>query len=177
MMEMLITVFSATFFVTIIRTTTPLLLATLGGLVADLSGALNVALEGMMLIGCLTAVIVSVYAPWYVAIVAGLGVGAEVAQLRREDAEQEGEETVPLEAAAPRARGVGAAVRLGRRAPPRRSAPGAEPANAPRRRGRDVGGSRPLQVEFMTRAGTLSLRWLGDPHGNRYRTGVFGRQN
>ena len=76
MMEMLITVFSATFFVTIIRTTTPLLLATLGGLVADLSGALNVALEGMMLIGCLTAVVVSVYAPWYVAIVAGLGVGA-----------------------------------------------------------------------------------------------------
>lgn len=75
MMDILITVFSATFFVTIIRTTTPLLLATLGGLIADLSGALNVALEGMMLIGCLTAVIVSVYAPWYVAVLAGLGVG------------------------------------------------------------------------------------------------------
>ena len=54
-----------------IRTTTPLLLATLGGLIADLSGALNVALEGMMLIGCLTAVIVSVYTPWYVAVLAG----------------------------------------------------------------------------------------------------------
>ena len=76
MMELLITVFSATFFVTIIRTTTPLLLATLGGLIADLGGALNVALEGMMLIGCLTAVIVSVYAPWYVAVAAGLGAGA-----------------------------------------------------------------------------------------------------
>lgn len=76
MMEILVTVFSATFFVTIIRTTTPLLLATLGGLIADLSGALNVALEGMMLIGCLTAVIVSVYAPWYVAVPAGAGVGA-----------------------------------------------------------------------------------------------------
>jgi ABC-type uncharacterized transport system permease subunit len=75
MMDIFLTVFSATFFVTIIRTTTPLLLATLGGLVADLSGALNVALEGMMLIGCLTAVIVSVYAPWYVAVLAGLGVG------------------------------------------------------------------------------------------------------
>ncbi len=71
MMELFLTVFSAAFFVTIIRTTTPLLLATLGGLIADLSGALNVALEGMMLIGCLTAVIVSVYAPWYVAVVAG----------------------------------------------------------------------------------------------------------
>jgi ABC-type uncharacterized transport system permease subunit len=76
MIELFLTVFSAAFFVTVIRTTTPLLLATLGGLVADLSGALNVALEGMMLIGCLTAVIVSVYAPWYVAVVAGLGSGA-----------------------------------------------------------------------------------------------------
>ncbi|MDP3315736.1 MAG: ABC transporter permease, partial [Devosia sp.] len=64
MMDLFITVFSAAFFVTIIRTTTPLLLATMGGLVADLSGALNVALEGMMLVGCLTAVLVSVYAPW-----------------------------------------------------------------------------------------------------------------
>lgn len=76
MMELAVTVFSAAFFVTVIRTTTPLLLATLGGLIADLSGALNVALEGMMLIGCLTAVIVSVYAPWYVAVVAGMGAGA-----------------------------------------------------------------------------------------------------
>jgi simple sugar transport system permease protein len=74
--ELFFTVFSTVFFVTIIRTTTPLLLATLGGLVADLSGALNVALEGQMLVGCLTAVVVSVYAPWYVAVVAGLGVGA-----------------------------------------------------------------------------------------------------
>ena len=75
MMEIILTVFSATFFVTIIRTTTPLLLATLGGLIADLSGALNVALEGQMLVGCLTAVIVSVYAPWYVAVLAGLVAG------------------------------------------------------------------------------------------------------
>jgi len=76
MMELFVTVFSAAFFVTIIRTTTPLLLATMGGLVADLSGALNVALEGQMLIAALTAVIVSVYAPWYVAVAAGLGAGA-----------------------------------------------------------------------------------------------------
>lgn len=76
MMELFVTVFSAAFFVTIIRTSTPLLLATMGGLVADLSGALNVALEGQMLIAALTAVIVSVYAPWYVAVAAGLGAGA-----------------------------------------------------------------------------------------------------
>lgn len=76
MMELFLTVFSAAFFVTIIRTTTPLLLSTMGGLIADLSGALNVALEGMMLTGCLTAVLVSVSAPWYVAVLAGMGAGA-----------------------------------------------------------------------------------------------------
>lgn len=75
MMELFWTVFSAAFVVTVIRTTTPLLLSTLGGLIADLSGALNVALEGQMLIGCLTAVIVSVYMPWYVAVLAGVLVG------------------------------------------------------------------------------------------------------
>ena len=60
MIDLLMTIMSATFFVTVIRTTTPLLFATLGGLISDLSGALNVALEGMMLIAALTAVIVSV---------------------------------------------------------------------------------------------------------------------
>src|SRR6185312_9484367 len=68
-------IISTVFFVTVIRTTTPLLLATLGGLIADLSGALNVALEGQMLIGCLTGVIVSVYAPWWVAVIAAMLVG------------------------------------------------------------------------------------------------------
>jgi len=72
MIELLMTMFSATFFVTVIRTTTPLLFATLGGLISDLSGALNVALEGMMLIAALTAVIVSVYAPWYIAVLAAV---------------------------------------------------------------------------------------------------------
>ena len=76
MIELLVTVFSTTFFVTVIRTSTPLLLATLGGLIADLSGALNVALEGMMLVGCLTAVLVSVFAPWYVAVLAAILAGA-----------------------------------------------------------------------------------------------------
>lgn len=75
MNELIVAIISFSFFQTVIRTTTPLLLATLGGLIADLSGALNVALEGQMLIGCLTAVIVSVYAPWYVAVVAALLAG------------------------------------------------------------------------------------------------------
>ena len=75
MMDLLRTVFSAAFLATVIRTTTPLLFATLGGVVADLSGALNVALEGNMLVGCLAAVLVSVHTPWYVAVVAAMGVG------------------------------------------------------------------------------------------------------
>lgn len=75
MTELFFTVFTAAFFVTVIRTTTPLLFATLGGLISDLSGALNVALEGMMLVGCLTAVVVSVYAPWYVAVLAAVVAG------------------------------------------------------------------------------------------------------
>jgi simple sugar transport system permease protein len=73
--ELIVAILSFAFFQTVIRTTTPLLLATLGGLIADLSGALNVALEGQMLIGCLTAVIVSVYTPWYVAVLAAIVAG------------------------------------------------------------------------------------------------------
>src|SRR3982751_2998154 len=75
MMDLFYAVFSTVFFVTVIRTSTPLVLATLGGLIADLSGALNVALDGIMLIGCLTGVLVSVVAPWYVAVLAAVLAG------------------------------------------------------------------------------------------------------
>ena len=81
MMELLAIVFSTTFFVTVIRASTPLLFATLGGLISDLSGALNVALEGMMLIAALTAVVSSVYLPWYLAVVAGVAAGAALGAL------------------------------------------------------------------------------------------------
>lgn len=70
------TLLSAAFVAAVIRTTTPILFASLGGLLSDLVGSLNVALEGMMLIGALTAVVVSAYAPWYVGVLAGIGVGA-----------------------------------------------------------------------------------------------------
>lgn len=75
MTELLSTVVSAAFFFAVIRTTIPLLLAALGGLLADLSGALNVALEGMMLSGALTAVIVSAYLPWWLGALAGVAIG------------------------------------------------------------------------------------------------------
>ena len=75
MMDLLVTVLSTAFLATVVRTTTPLLLATLGGVVADLSGALNVALEGIMLVGGLAAVLVSVHTPWPIAVLAALGAG------------------------------------------------------------------------------------------------------
>ena len=79
--ELIDVVFSAAFVVAVIRATTPLLLATLGGLISDLGGALNVALEGMMLIAALTTVVVSVYAPWWVGVLAGMGAGAALGGL------------------------------------------------------------------------------------------------
>jgi simple sugar transport system permease protein len=76
MIDLLSVIFSFAFLVTVIRASTPLVFATLGGLVADLSGALNVALEGIMLIAALTAVVTSVYTPWYVAVLAAVLAGA-----------------------------------------------------------------------------------------------------
>jgi ABC-type uncharacterized transport system permease subunit len=75
MIQLLGTVFSAVFFTTVIRTSTPLILAALGGLVSDLAGSLNIALEGIMLMSALTAVVVSVAAPWWVAVLSSLCVG------------------------------------------------------------------------------------------------------
>ena len=53
MSDLIRTVISTTFFFAAIRTSTPILLAALGGLIADLAGSLNVALEGLMLSGAL----------------------------------------------------------------------------------------------------------------------------
>ena len=78
MNELILTILSAGVLATVIRTSTPLLLASLGGLIADLSGALNVALDGIMLIGCLAAVIASHYAPWYVGVFAAIAAGGLV---------------------------------------------------------------------------------------------------
>ena len=57
------TLFTVTFFAAILRAATPMIFATLGGLISELAGVINVALEGMMLIAAFVGVIASAYAP------------------------------------------------------------------------------------------------------------------
>ncbi|MBM7614054.1 ABC transporter permease [Alkaliphilus hydrothermalis] len=59
-----------------LRSATPLIITAIGGLISERSGIINIALEGKMLIGAFTAVVVSYYTgnPWFGvlgAIVAG----------------------------------------------------------------------------------------------------------
>ena len=56
------TVVAATLIVAVLRAATPILFAALGGLVSDLAGNINVALEGLMLIAAFFGVLASVYA-------------------------------------------------------------------------------------------------------------------
>jgi simple sugar transport system permease protein len=55
-------IFIATLIASVLRAATPIIFAALGGLISDLAGAINVALEGLMLVAAFFAVIVSVYA-------------------------------------------------------------------------------------------------------------------
>jgi simple sugar transport system permease protein len=59
-------IFSVTFLATVIRVSTPLILPAMGGLLSDLGGVINIALEGIMLAAAFTGVIVSGFAPlWF----------------------------------------------------------------------------------------------------------------
>ncbi|MBC3919301.1 ABC transporter permease [Undibacterium sp. CY18W] len=53
--------FAATMLVAVMRASTPIVFAALGGLISDLAGSINVALEGIMLVAAFFGVIVSVY--------------------------------------------------------------------------------------------------------------------
>ncbi len=59
----LASIFSAAFIATIIRASTPLILASMGGLLSELAGVINIALEGIMLSAAFFGVVVSAYAP------------------------------------------------------------------------------------------------------------------
>jgi general nucleoside transport system permease protein len=75
-------IFSAAFLASVLRISTPLILPALGGLVSDLSGAVNIALEGIMLASAFAGVIVSAYThSWAIGVLAGIGAGVFVAAL------------------------------------------------------------------------------------------------
>jgi ABC-type uncharacterized transport system permease subunit len=65
-----------------IRSSTPLILAALGGMFSERSGVINIALEGMMLAGAFTAAAVT-YAVGnpFVGLLAGMGAGALIAAI------------------------------------------------------------------------------------------------
>jgi len=68
--------FDATFFVAMVGFTVPLLWATLGELISERSGVLNIGIEGMVIIGAFAAFYVAwaTGSPW-VGILAGVGAG------------------------------------------------------------------------------------------------------
>jgi simple sugar transport system permease protein len=62
----LASIFSAAFIATILRASTPLILAAMGGLVSELAGVINIALEGIMLSAAFFGVIFGGYGPeWF----------------------------------------------------------------------------------------------------------------
>ncbi len=82
-------IFSALFLAAILRVTTPILLPSLGALISDRAGVINIGLEGMMLVGAFTGVVVSAYAapnfgpelaPW-IGLISACGVSVSMALL------------------------------------------------------------------------------------------------
>lgn len=61
MNEFLASIFSTSFGYAVLRVTTPILFATLGALISNRAGMMNIGLEGMMLASALTGVLVSAF--------------------------------------------------------------------------------------------------------------------
>ncbi len=75
-------IFSALFLASVLRISTPIILPALGGLVTDLAGATNIALEGIMLVAAFTGVVVSAYTSnVWLGVLAGILSGVLIAAL------------------------------------------------------------------------------------------------
>jgi general nucleoside transport system permease protein len=82
MEQALSVIFSATFLAAVLRVATPLILPALGGLVSELGGVGNIALEGIMLAGACTGVLISVFTnSALVGMLAGVIMGILLAML------------------------------------------------------------------------------------------------
>ena len=68
-------IFSAAFLAAILRVTTPILLPSLGALISEKAGVLNIGLEGMMLSSAFTGVVVSAFAQDWFGTATGLVAG------------------------------------------------------------------------------------------------------
>ena len=68
-------IFSAAFLAAILRVMTPILLPSMGALISEKAGVINIGLEGMMLSAAFTGVVVSAYAQDWFGVEAGLTVG------------------------------------------------------------------------------------------------------
>ena len=68
-------IFSAVFLAAILRVTTPILLPSLGALISEKAGVLNIGLEGMMLSAAFTGVVVSAYAQDWFGYETGVSIG------------------------------------------------------------------------------------------------------
>src|SRR5215813_10963666 len=65
-----------------LRVSTPLIFAAMGGLLSERSGVINIALEGMMLVGAFGAAVgaLATHSPW-LGLLAGMGAGVLMAGL------------------------------------------------------------------------------------------------
>lgn len=76
----IISIFSPIFIASVIRISTPIILPAMGGLISESSGTPNIALEGAMLVGAFTGVLISaftqnIYMSFICVIIAGTFVG------------------------------------------------------------------------------------------------------
>ncbi|MEN4041093.1 MAG: ABC transporter permease [Anaerolineaceae bacterium] len=73
-------IFSALFLASVLRISTPLILPALGGLISDLAGSINIALEGIMLVAAFVGVVVSAYTQnWLLGVLSGIASGMMIA--------------------------------------------------------------------------------------------------